>query len=70
MKDQSCLVLVDCIRINGISQDFSRRLRLLRRHLKRCPGCSNFNDCDVLRGYRSAIDEAVAEVLTDYRKLD
>ncbi len=65
-ENRNCLVQADTLRISALSGDLVKTLRRLRRDVRRCDQCSGVDDCPVLKGFTSQVQEAIQGVLDEW----
>jgi len=61
-----CPILQDTCQIQGLSHDLAKTVRKLRRDLKACQSCPNYEDCTVLKEFNAMVRSAIEEVSSEW----
>jgi hypothetical protein len=61
-----CPILQDTCQIQGLSNDLAKTIRKLRRDLKACQACHNYEDCTVLKEFNTMVQTAIEEVSSEW----
>jgi recombinational DNA repair protein RecR len=62
MMPTECPVYQDINEAMEQAQSFARAMRKLRKSMRACASCEHYDDCPVIRNFRTAIHMVIEEI--------